>query len=232
MNSRNSPTTVAVLGKVDDKLRFLGTAFALRRAGCFMSAAHCVGTLAASSIFLLDGSLNQGKRISVTRIVRCPDADLAMLEIEARLAFSATRFHTFAKSSSGAGSDVSAIGYQEESGDQDSIALTRRVFRGSIQRRFFHTSHLGVEYEAIELSFAAPAGLSGGPVYSSSTGIHLIGVVTENFQSTTFLQSVAEIQDKGNTYVEKIHERIQYGICVDLDSYERWVDQTFGGELG
>ena len=78
-------------------------------------------------------------------------------------------------------------------------------------------------YKAGELSFGSPAGLSGGPVFPRGEQDRIIGVVTENCDSTTFLRSVAEIQDGGQRYTEKVHEVIRYGIFARLDPLSDWL---------
>jgi hypothetical protein len=108
---------------------------------------------------------------------------------------------------------------------------TARFFRGFLQRFWTHHSHLGYTYEAAELSFGAPGGPSGGPVILMPQRIHIVGLVAENFESTTYLRSVEEIQDAGSTYKETIHSTISYGVCVQFKPLEQWLSEHVAREF-
>jgi hypothetical protein len=92
-----------------------------------------------------------------------------------------------------------------------------------VQRTFSHNGLLSYHYEAAELSFPAPGGLSGGPVVTMPHAVHVLGLVTENWESTTFLQSVEEVQDNGGIYKETTRAVVNYGICVRLLEIEPWL---------
>jgi hypothetical protein len=87
-----------------------------------------------------------------------------------------------------------------------------------------HTSKDGYEYDAAEMSIGAPAGLSGGPLVRHDHPL-IIGLVTENHRSTTFLQAVEEIQKGGSVYKETIHEMITYGIALLLQPLDAFLSQ-------
>lgn len=53
----------------------------------------------------------------------------------------------------------------------------------------------------------------------------IIGLVPENVDSTTYLRSVAEVQDGDKVYSERIHEVIRYGVFVHLDALSAWLDK-------
>lgn len=223
-------STAFLLGSVESKVSFLGSAFAFRKRFRFLTAAHCVGNLPASALFLGAAGLKNGTPVSVSRIVRHPTADIALLEIAEDTPTRMQPLGILAKSSVVLGADIMAMGFQEAS-DERGVQVTRRLFRGSIQRFFNHQSHIGYAYEAAELSFPSPAGLSGGPVVTSHAAIHVVGLVTENFESTTFLQTLSLIQDQGSVYEEKVHKVIQCGICCTFDSLEPWIIANIGHEF-
>jgi len=159
------------------------------------------------------------------RAIKChPTADLAMIETEADLSDEVQPFRGVS-AHFGWGERVLALGYPEEA-QRDGVLPTARLFTGTIQRELIHDSHMGYKYQAGELSFGSPAGLSGGPVFPASEHDLVLGVVAENHDSTTFLRSVAEIQDGSRYYTEKVHEVIRYGLFVRLDMVKEWLDSN------
>jgi hypothetical protein len=129
------------------------------------------------------------------------------------------------------GMPVSAFGYPGDTG-KFGLEPTPRYFRGNIQRMFSHTSHLGYSYQAAELSFGAPGGLSGGPVTPDADYSMAMGIVTENITSTTYLSSITEEATETTrdqitertSRIEKIHSVIDYAIVVLLDPLVEWLD--------
>jgi hypothetical protein len=167
----------------------------------------------------------QGK-FQVTAITLHPTADLAALEVEPARTTHIAPFSALAVLAN-YGTDVMAIGFPEDSYADGRILPTPRLFKGSIQRFMDHSSAMGYTYRAGELSFGSPGGLSGGPVISVGLGSHLVGVVCENFESSTYLRKVEVVEQDGGVYKESIHAVINYGIFCRLDSYEGWLNQTF-----
>jgi hypothetical protein len=88
-----------------------------------------------------------------------------------------------------------------------------------------HRSHLGYEYDGVELSFASPAGLSGGPVSSALDYSLVMGLVTENIESSKYLSTITEVVEPDRTRSEYIHSRIDYAIAVRLDPLTPWLDE-------
>lgn len=201
--------------------RFVGTCFAFRRNTCLLTAAHCVRQAAPGSLVanLYNDDLHIGRRIR--EIIVHPSADLAIL----RIAETDSWPDKFAGDTSiyDWGMPVSAFGFPEDTG-RSGMEPTPRYFRGNIQRMFRHVSHQGFTYEAAELSFGAPGGLSGGPVTPNSDYAMTMGVVAENFSSTTYLSTVTEERTGTTTYIEKLHDRINYAIVVRLDPLTEWLD--------
>lgn len=89
---------------------------------------------------------------------------------------------------------------------------------------FPYRSHEGYEYDAAELSFGAPGGLSGGPVTPNSDYATVMGLVAENRTSTTYLSTITEATTNTTSYVERIHSVINYAIVVRLDPLSEWLD--------
>lgn len=104
---------------------------------------------------------------------------------------------------------------------------TPRYFRGSIQRLYSHQSTLGkprYEYDAVELSFGAPGGLSGGPVTPEADDTKVMGLMTENFESTTYLSTRTEVWEGASDRKELVHSTINYGVAVRLDLWLEWLN--------
>ncbi len=225
--------TAAILHRrtSDDQLAFIGTAFAFRRQGAFLTAAHCVRSLEANEVFLTVPRLNGGRPVQAASIDRHESADLAVVKVPSAPTHLVDPFYIIAPSYD-AGSAIGSWGFPEDTSSEGGLVPTPRIFRGTIQRLFQHASHLGYSYAAGELSFSAPGGLSGGPVFAGIDDIHLIGVVTENFESTKYLYSTLDFLEDGREARETMHQVINYGLFVDLRLVTRWLDQLAGRELG
>ncbi len=202
---------------------FLGTCFAFRRDTHFLTAAHCVGKLTTSDIEIVLPLASA--RVPVSGMRYHPDADLAVLEIsETGAARVQPLYGPDTISPYSWGAEFGAIGFPEDTSAEDKLEPTARYFRGFVQRFFYHQSLLGYAYTAGEMSIGAPAGLSGGPVFSMRDLGVAIGVVAENRQSSTYLRTIEEIQEEGHTYKEVVRSMIEYGIFVHLKSVEDWLD--------
>jgi hypothetical protein len=98
---------------------------------------------------------------------------------------------------------------------------------------FSHSSHLGFEYDAAELSFGAPGGLSGGPVTPDSDYSMAMGVVAENLNVSRVLYSISDstveaVRSNATervTTTEKAYAVIDYALVVLLDPISAWLDQ-------
>jgi hypothetical protein len=153
--------------------------------------------------------------VSIARIEHHPSADVSPLSAGS---IPTSKLEPFAGlgGSNNWGDPIQVLGYPEES-SEDGVVPTARLLWGTIQRKFTHTSRLGYRYLAGETSFGAPAGMSGGPVHSPSGLDRVVGVMTENHDSTTYLKSVEEVQADGQIYRERVHEVIRYGLYVSLE---------------
>jgi len=213
--------------QADGGTKFLGSCSGFRRRDWLITAAHCVrGTRHADlAVFAPDSEAP----LRVDHIVVHPNADVALLRLEAGSRLSDrfagdTSLYTW-------GIPVSAFGYPEDTG-MAGLEPTARYFRGNIQRLFSHTSHLGYRYDAVELSFGAPGGLSGGPVSPDSDHAMVMGIVAENLTSTTHLSTISDhaveetlngVLERTRT-IEKVHSVINYAIAVCLDPLTDWLN--------
>jgi hypothetical protein len=213
----------------DGSTRFIGSCFALRRRDHLLTAAHCArdvrGTLEVC-YRTADGISTS----SVASVIVHPRADVAALKLAGGSEFDDmfagdTSLFTW-------GMPVSAFGYPDDVG-RSVAPPTPRYFRGSIQRLFSHSSHLGYSYDAAELSFSSPGGLSGGPVTPDADYSMAMGVVVENLNVSRALYSISETttetaQDNVITRViltERAYAVIDYAVVVLLDPLTAWLDE-------
>ena len=210
-----------VRDSAEKKSTFLGSCFAFRRLNYLLTAAHCVRDAEPASLSVhMHGDLGSRRRIK--EIIIHQSADLAIL----RLVDGDTLPDTFGGETNiyNWGMSVSAFGYPEDTG-LNGLKPTPRFFRGNIQRMFKHKSHLGYKYDAVELSFGAPGGLSGGPVAPDSDYSMVMGVVVENLTSTTYLATVSQEISETSSRTEVVHSMINYAIAVRLDPVTDWLDE-------
>ena len=202
---------------------FLGSCCAFRTTSHFLTAVHCIGMLEADDLAVAVPAFSGGEALAVREVVRHPSGDLAVLVTDDR---AANAIHPFSNVDliTDWGEEIGALGFPEDSHPDNSVRPTVRLFRGFAQR-FFKYDESGWQYGAVELSFGAPAGLSGGPVFPMRDVCSLSGIATANRDATTYLASVAEVQDGNSTYTEKIHHRIQYGIALDLKPWIDWLTE-------
>jgi hypothetical protein len=54
----------------------------------------------------------------------------------------------------------------------------------------------------------------------------VLGVATENFESTTYLDAVEETSEDGSTTKRTQYQRVlSYGVAVALDAFNEWLDE-------
>lgn len=207
----------------------LGTCFTLGAPNRFFTAAHCVESLTAEQLEVHTiGAGSTG--IPVTRIVKHTSADIALLTLDLQ------RGHHVEALSLGNsrdlywGAHVAAFGFPMDTiqfGNlEDQLTWTGptpRFLGGHIQRNSVHVSALGYKYYAKELSFAAPSGLSGGPVFLAES-MRPVGLVTENYESTTFRRSITEVSEPGHEFRETVHAVVNYAICLSLEPLRNWLN--------
>ncbi len=199
----------------------LGTCFAFRQPTHFLTAAHCVGNLRAEDIAIAcKASLEEVCLIQ--RIEKHPRADLALLVLSS--AKEGIEPFWDCVGNFMLGEEFFAYGFPADDIGVEAGNIVERLFKGYFQRFFRYKSFLGYEYLAGELNISCPAGLSGGPMFRPGAFPMLTGLVVENIESATILDSVIEIQDNGTRYKEEQKKVINYGICVMLDPIKEWLD--------
>jgi len=221
----NASPAVGLLFHVDGATSsFLGTCFAFRRATHFITAAHCTGSLPPKQLAIGLPLIRRDGAFAVASVDRHHEADLAVLRLAAS-GSDAPGLDPFPDFATGftMGDQFYAFGFPQDVFGERATQPTARLFRGHFQRYMRHQSRHGFHYNAGEMSIGAPAGLSGGPVFRLGDGGLVAGLVTENRESTTFLDSVEEIQTDGKTQKKQYVEVINYGVSLLLDSLGEWL---------
>jgi hypothetical protein len=205
--------------------QFIGTCFAYRRQGHFITAAHCVGDLQADQLGVI--TPRGGLIKSAFAVTRHPSADIAIIETPTmHVEGDEVEPFELIVSNWSLGEDFFAYGYPVDVLGPDPAKPTERLFKGHFQRFLDHKSqHLPFQYLAAELSFPSPAGLSGGPLFRPAAHTVLLGMATENLMSTTTLESVERLR-RGDEPVERLsRERvIEYGVALMLSGVNDWID--------
>lgn len=205
--------------------QFAGSCFAFKRPHLWLTAKHCIGQLPAHQLHILLPLKEQWPSlVRVDKLALHPEADLALVRTRELPEGTVLPFDGVSALQDW-GESVMALGYPEES-TSDGIVPSARLFSGSIQRRVTYDSPLGHRYLSGELSFGAPAGLSGGPVFPTREPHRVVGLVAENRDSSTYLRAVEEVQEDGKLYREHFQEVIRFGVYVELSAYLRWIDAT------
>lgn len=75
------------------------------------------------------------------------------------------------------------------------------------------------------MGIPAPGGLSGGPVFPQEPVNLVSGLVTENYESTTRLQAVEDINAAGEKRTIQYQTVISYGIAALLDPLRDWIEE-------
>ena len=218
--------SVGVLYRIDSAdVSFLGTCFAYRTKSHFLTAAHCVDGLQGEQIGITLPLIDHGGFIRLLGITPHPSADLAILETAPVVKEELAPFIGVDPMAAW-GWPVNALGYPEDAGENPDEGLdpTARYFSGHIQRMYTHQSKVGAyRYPAGELSFGAPAGLSGGPVFGATDHYCVLGVAAENRDSFTYLRRIEEVREPGMEYKHHESEVIRYGIFVHLQPLSDWL---------
>lgn len=205
---------------------FLGTCFAFPSPRHFVTAAHCVAGQVASTMRVDARFGGMFQKARVDWISCHPQADLALLGVTTSPWASATPFmgvctHPLL------GEPFYAFGYSLDVFSTDPNKETDRLFRGHIQRLFYYSSPLTrTTYPAFELNIPCPRGLSGGPVFVTEGDFEVMGVVTENLESTNY-RSEEETVTRGETTERIVYKQIiNYGVALQLGPYVNWIDET------
>jgi hypothetical protein len=122
------------------------------------------------------------------------------------------------------GEDVWAFGFPTEISPQGGNDPQPRFFKGHIQTRYRYSDRFN--YDAVELSFPAPGGLSGGPVAILNPNDLLVGMVTTNHDSYTVTDSMDEIDESGKRTIIEGRKIVSYGLALALDGVDDWLDSV------
>jgi S1-C subfamily serine protease len=200
---------------------FLGSCFAYRWQNRILTAAHCVRGVDPSEI-AVETIPNSGFLQQAIRVHFHDSADIALIEIGG-LQLGGHEMTTFADIGpvQYLGSEVMAFGYPVDVLDPESNKPTPRLFKGYVQRLVsdYQPGGYKYKYDAIELNFPCPGGLSGGPVFLHGNPAQVVGLVTGNVRSTTVLDAIEEGPDRKTVY----REVISYGAALRLSEVESWL---------
>lgn len=203
---------------------WLGTCACYQRRDVLLTAAHCVPDEVQDLAVVLPGD---GSARGVLSVVRHPTSDLAVLFAERRRPESmAAQVFAGVDETLVEGGDFLAFGYPVE-GVQVPVG---RLFKGHYQRHMSHTDSAGRGYFAGELSVAAPAGLSGGPVARPHTPNLISSVVTTNVESYAVLDYVEEVERDGRSLRLEARRVVAYGIAAMLMSAKDWLSAVCANE--
>jgi hypothetical protein len=204
---------------------FLGSCFAYSSPHIFLTATHCIRDRTSSALRVW--GLTEGTEDKlIKRVINHPTADLAVLITDP----SDSDFMPYRQGIEvEPGDEVHAYGFHEDTTDHGIEPLDRH-FHGVVQRLFIWDIQRPYSYDAIELSFGAPPGLSGGPLYKTflnpktgTTHCILVGMVTGNREASIHLETITEVQNGNKHYVERIHSVTNYGIALNLAAYTKWL---------
>ena len=207
---------------------YLGTCFAFRWQNRYITAAHCLQGIPDDEIAIESGPA-RGFESTVGPIHRHPTADVAVIE-SSGIAPADAPIDPFQQigNREGLGEEFYAFGYPVDVLGPDSTVPTPRLFKGYFQRFLppYKTAYSGYTYSAAELSFACPGGLSGGPIFRTMDFSAVLGVATENLQSTTTLDAVEELSIGGAPQRRTEYRQvISYGTALMLADVADWIDE-------
>lgn len=205
------------------RLTFLGTCFAFRHRNYFLCAEHCVRGRAIDRLVV--ASPFEAVFSPVQVILSHAQADVAIVKL-ANEGLGATEPFWGFVGNYGLGEEFMTYGFPEDSRGPNQGTPTARLFRGYYQRFLDHRSHIGYAYVAGELSIACPGGLSGGPLFRPGAPPMITGIVTENLEATTLLDSEEKILDNGVHHHDHYRRVINYGVALMLDRVGEWIDQN------
>jgi S1-C subfamily serine protease len=225
-------TSLLLTLRSDRKLVFLGSCFAYSSPHVFLRAAHCIRDSASSALCVSCATEDTpDKYLLIRQVITHPTADLAVLIADP----SDSDFTPYREVLEiEPGDEVHAYGFHEDTTNHG-IEPLDRYFHGVAQRLFTWDIQKPYSYDAIELSFGAPPGLSGGPLYKSflleRSGTHyfLVGMVTGNREVSIHLETTTEVQEGSQHYIERIHSVTNYGIALNLAAYTKWLTKTCKG---
>jgi S1-C subfamily serine protease len=203
---------------------FLGSCFAFRDRKSFLTAAHCISNRDESKLVVVNPYTHQTAKVFSVAIHSSADLAVITLETNCKDVAPIEPIATTMKLR-GIGGEYCAYGYPEDSIGPNAGTPTARIFRGYGQRVFLHRSHMPYSYTAVELSFPCPGGLSGGPLFKPKT-FQLVGLVTENIETTTSLYEDEIVYSNGQRLTNHYRRVINYGLGLLLHEHENWLNNN------
>lgn len=202
-------------------LSFLGTCFAFRQATHFLTAEHCVHGLEHGDILIV--SQTDQRIREVRHLHRHPQADVALLLADPQDNEGIEPFWDCVANFS-LGEEYFAYGFPEDAMGPNQGRPTPRLFKGYFQRFMEHRSHMGYRYVAGESSTPCPGGLSGGPLFRPGAPVMITGLVAENIETSTLLDSQERILADGQVFNEHYRRVVNCGVAVMLAPIKEWLD--------
>lgn len=211
-----------------------GSAFLFRHDDVVVTAGHCVREDAPFTTVFFPRA-NQYLRVE--SVERHPSADIAVLFAKPkvrsgdRVGYPDVAFWD-GVSNWTLGEQVYAYGYPSEGGGATQ-AMTPRLFVGHYQRFFEYASAPDApSYLAGELSFPAPGGLSGSPLFRPGAQQMVTGIVTANYESYAITDSVDEVRVDGSRYQLESRKVISYGLALMLSYVSDWLSEVIPAYAG
>lgn len=232
---QNPAAAIGLLHRgVPSDQHFLGTCFAYQRGTRFLTAAHCVQGIPVDEIYLTapqHGLAIGGGGLEVRphstmdlAVILRPGMMLQGQEIEPFDLLLKPQF----------GQDVWAFGFPADALGAGRHEPRERLFKGHIQRVIpeYTSPATGRTFDAVELSFPSPAGLSGGPIFAPIGNFPLLGVVTDNVDSKTYLEESEEVVRDGSVEKTLYQKVVSYGVAADLSQAVDWLNKMAPPPLG
>jgi hypothetical protein len=205
--------------------RYMGTCFPFRWRHRFLTARHCVADHDAADVIVRS---QYGRDFRVVNIHRHPTVDIALLEgdpIEGGVPYPAIGLHRF-EGTYGVGDEIVTFGFPVGGTLVEPDEPTPRMFRGFTQRIGDFASGGSAPYRAYELSFPAPAGLSGGPVFALSAPDRVFAMVTGLMESYTIADEQVIEQTDDHSHLLEARRIISYGMALSLWQEEQWLREV------
>ncbi len=217
MAKRFDDRTLAVGGVFDisgPTPRCIGTCSAFGSPTTFVTAAHVVEGRVPNQIAVNHCGHVVYPFSPVNGIIVDERLDAALLDVVVEDARWIQPF-VYALGAVAYGSEVGSTGWPVDLVAPDAGRETLRCFHGYIQRTFNYAPPGRKAYPAFELSFAAPPGLSGAPVFLAEEPRTLVGIVTDNFQTYSLIEETEEVRGSiGAAQRTEYRSVITYGVAV------------------
>src|SRR5918994_343705 len=199
----------------------VGSAFALGD-NYMITAGHVAARLTDENRTLVVGLYRPDTEFDVAPVIEVEHlgCDLAILQIDLNPSHSADRFHRFGWSTAPLVpfTQVRSVGYAYGVHHVEDRRFTIvRGFQGHIVSRLTQFKPAGMSeppFEAYELSFVAPRGLSGSPLTNVAGRVVIHGVVIGNSESRMLIFRDEELVQSDRTQIVERYEALTLGIAV------------------